>query len=298
MPGLTGWRAVLLVHRLHFPLPLSYLAYAWWGAAFAAAEPRDLIGGPVLVTVAATVLSLLAGLALNTAADVRTDRHDRDKTALTGAAGRFGSRRIFGWAAAEAIAAMVLAAVVALRLGRWAVPVVLAAALAAHLSYNLEPVRLKRRGLAGPAVFGAGFLAVPGMASYFAVRPALEASMVPVLAGLCVLAFGRTTWFSVPDHEADARTGIGTPGARYGPWRTLLVSCGLVAAGLLLLGAGLWWRYGAAWAITGAVTEGAFLAGMTALAGPRRSLSRMRELATPIVLLGDLSLVAIPLLAG
>ncbi|UQS24464.1 UbiA family prenyltransferase [Amycolatopsis thermalba] len=295
MPGLTWWRDVVLVHRLHFPLPLSYLAYACWGAAFA--DPRHLLGGPVLLTVAATLLVLLAALALNTAADLRTDEQDRDKTALAGAARRIGSGRIFAWAAAEAAAALALGAAVAVWLGRWAALLVITVALAAHLAYNLEPVRLKRRGFAGPAVFGAGFLAVPGLASYFAVRPALERSMVPVLAGLCVLAFGRTAWFSAPDHAADARTGVRTPGARYGPRRTLVISCGVVAAGLALLGCGLWWRYGPGWAVAGVVAEGAFLAGMIALAGPRGSLSRMRRLATPIVLAGDLTLVAIPLLA-
>ncbi|GAB3588050.1 hypothetical protein GCM10027445_68780 [Amycolatopsis endophytica] len=297
MPGLTRWRDVVLVHRLHFPLPLSYLAYACWGAAFATADPRHLFSGPVVVTVVATLLALLAGLALNTAADLHTDAHDRDKAALAGATRRFGSRRIFGWAAAEACTALVLAVAVALCLGRWAAVLVVATALGAHVLYNLEPVRLKRRGFAGPAVFGAGFLAVPGLASYFAVRPSLERSMVPVLAGLCVLAFGRTTWFSVPDHEADSRTGVRTPGARYGPRRTLVISCVLVATGLALLGAGLWWRYGPGWALAGMVAEGAFLGGMAALAGPRRSLSRMRRLATPVVLVGDLTLVAIPLLA-
>ncbi|ROS37881.1 UbiA family prenyltransferase [Amycolatopsis thermoflava] len=295
MPGLTGWRDVVVVHRLRFPLPLSYLAYAWWGAAFA--DPRHLLSGPVLVTVAATLLALLAALALNTAADLRTDEQDRDKVDLAGAARRLGSRRIFGWAVAEAAGALALAAVVAVWLGRWAALLVIASALCAHLLYNLEPVRLKRRGFAGPAVFGAGFLAVPGLASYFAVRPALERSMVPVLAGLCVLAFGRTAWFSAPDHAADARSGVRTPGARYGPRRTLAVSCGVVAAGLTLLGAGLWWRYGPGWAVAGVLAEGAFLTGMIALIGPGGSLSRMRKLATPVVLAGDVTLVAIPLLA-
>ncbi|GHE84265.1 hypothetical protein GCM10017786_14810 [Amycolatopsis deserti] len=295
MPGLTWWQDVVLVHRLHFPLPLSYLAYACWGAAFA--DPRHLLGGPVLLSVAATLLVLLAALALNTAADLRTDEQDRDKTALAGAARRIGSGRIFAWAAAEAAAAIALGAAVAVWLGRWAALLVITAALAAHLAYNLEPVRLKRRGFAGPAVFGAGFLAVPGLASYFAVRPALERSMVPVLAGLCVLAFGRTAWFSAPDHAADARSGVRTPGARYGPRRTLVISCGVVVAGLAVLGCGLWWRYGPGWAVAGVVAEGAFLTGMVALAGPRGSFSRMRKLATPAVLAGDLTLVAIPLLA-
>jgi len=297
VPGLIGWRDVVLVHRLHFPLPLSYLAYACWGAAFAAADPRHLVSWPVLLTVVATLLALLAGLALNTAADRRTDAEDRDKTALAGAGRRIGAPRIAAWAAAEGATALALALVVALRLDRWPPLFVVAAVLAAHLLYNVEPVRLKRRGFAGPLVFGAGFLAVPGLASYFAVLPALERSMVPVLAGLCVLAFGRTTWFSVPDHAADARTGIATPGARYGPRRALVTACALVAAGLVLLGGGLWGRYGPGWAVTGVVAEGAFLCGMAALAGPRRSWSRMRALGGPAVLLGDLTLVAIPLLA-
>lgn len=296
MPGLIRRRDVVLVHRLHFPLPLSYLAYACWGAAFA--DPRHLLDGPVLVAVAATLLALLSALALNTAADLRTDEQDRDKADLAGAAGRMGSRRIFGWACTEAAVALALAALAAVWLGRWPVFVVVAAVVAAHLLYNLEPVRLKRRGFAGPAVFGAGFLAVPGLASYFAVRPALERSIVPVLAGLCVLGFGRTLWFSVPDHAADARSGVRTPGARHGPRRTLVISCVIVAAGLTLLGSGLWWRYGPGWAVGGVLAEGAFLSGMVALYGPRRSWSRMRKLATPAVLVGDLTLVAIPLLAA
>ncbi|NIH80193.1 UbiA family prenyltransferase [Amycolatopsis viridis] len=295
MPRLRGWREVLAVHRLHFPLPVSYLAYTCWGAAFAG--PRHLLDGPVLVTVAATLLALLAALAMNTAADMPTDELDADKAGLAGAARKVGRGRIMAWVAAEAGAALALAAVVAVWLARWAVVLVIAAVVVAHVLYNVEPVRLKRRGFAGPAVFGAGFLAVPGLASYLAVRPELEGSMVPVLAGLCVLGFGRTAWFSVPDHAVDARTGVGTPGARHGPRRTLVVSCLITAAGLALLGSGLWWRYGPGWAAFGVLGEGSFLAGMGALRGPHGSWSRMRMAAAPAALAGDLTLVAIPFLA-
>jgi hypothetical protein len=74
-------------------------------------------------------------------------------------------------------------------------------------------------------------------------------------------------------------------------------------AGLRLLGWGLWWRYGPAWAWLGVAMYGVFLGDALTLfrPAPGRGLPssvRMRKRAMPLVMIGDVVLLIIPLAAG
>jgi 4-hydroxybenzoate polyprenyltransferase len=122
-----------------------------------------------------------------------------------------------------------------------------------QLLYNLEPVRLKRRGFAGAGVFGLSMATLPCLLSYSAVRSGFEPAVWPTFASLGVMAIGRTAWWSVPDRIADVATGMAPPTVRYGAARALVLSCVVMGAGLGLLGWGLWWRYGPAWVPLGVV---------------------------------------------
>jgi lycopene elongase/hydratase (dihydrobisanhydrobacterioruberin-forming) len=297
------WRDLAVIHRLEYPLPITYLCYAAWGACYAAGEASRLLDPAVLVAIMANALMILGGLALNTAVDVRTDEQHQDKRYLARAVQRFGRGRALRLCAAELAAGLILAGAVSVATGRWAVVGAAVAAATLHLLYNVEPGRLKRRGLLGSAAIGASVVGMPFLLSYNAVRPDVEATAWPILAGLTVLAFGRTAWWSVPDLAADTATGLATPTVRHGAAATLTLSCLTLLAGLVVLGWGLWWRYGAAWLVVGIAAHGAFLAG--ALALRRRATGRaapsavhMRSRAMPVVALGELVLALIPFAAA
>src|SRR5689334_1156663 len=172
-------------------------------------------------------------MALNTAADVRTDERHREKYHLAAATRRFGRDRAGRWAAAEATVAMLLAGLVTAWSARPAVLAAAAAIVVVQVLYNVEPVRLKRRGLTGVAVFCVALTVLPFLLSYWAVRPEVDTRTWVIAGGLWVLAVGRTTLWSVPDLGADAATGMRTPVVRYGPARAVVISNAIVLAGLV-----------------------------------------------------------------
>src|SRR5205823_11778100 len=120
-----------------------------------------------------------------------------------------------------------------------------------QLQYNIEPAHLKRRGLAGSGVFGVASVGLPLVLGYTALTSHLDAAGWLIFSGAAVLSVARTVWWAIPDHTADHATGIDPPTVRYGPVRALVVACLLLVTGLVLLGWGLWWRYGAAWCAAG-----------------------------------------------
>lgn len=291
-------RDLVVIHRLEFPFPVSYLAQASWGACLAVTSAGQLLDAVALLAILANLVLITAGLALNNAVDVRTDARHQDKHYLASAVTRFGRDRAFRWVAGETALGLALATVVSVRTGHWLVAGSAVVIVVLHLLYNVEPVRLKRRGFAGAVVFGLSVVTVPCLLSYGAFRPTVDASVWLVAVGLGVMAAGRTVWWSVPDRAADIATGMATPTVRHGAVRALASACLIMAAGLVLLGWGLWWRYGPGWALAGMAMYGAFLG--TALTQFRRDVPnavRMRKRLLPLVMVGDVLLVPIALTA-
>jgi 4-hydroxybenzoate polyprenyltransferase len=300
---MSTWRDIAVLHRLEFPLPVSYLCQATWGACFAAGGVKGLLHASVPAAITANLLLIVSGLALNNAVDIPTDEQNRDKNYLASTATRFGRVRALRWAATEMAAGLALAITISLSSGRWFVAGIATMTIVMQLLYNLEPVRLKRRGFAGAGVFGLSMATLPCLLSYSAVRSGFEPAVWPIFASLGVMAIGRTAWWSVPDRIADVATGMATPTVRYGAARALVLSYVVMGAGLGLLGWGLWWRYGPAWVPLGVVMHCVFLGGALALL--RRTADHalpspvhMLKRAMPLVTIGDALLVVIPLAAG
>lgn len=296
-------RDLLAIHRLEYPFPINYVCQASWGACFAVKSIGQLASVSVLAAVVANYLLIVSVLALNTAADIRTDERHPQRGYLASTARRFGRIRVLRWAGTEMACALVLTIPIAAWSGRWFVPGTAAAIIVLQLLYNLEPIRLKRRGFVGPIAFCASVILLPCLLSYSAVRFELTAMTWLTFLGLGIMAIGRMTWWAVPDLTADAATGMTTPAVRYGAVRSLVLSCLIMATGLILLGGGLWWRFGPAWALAGMAGHAVFLSGVLSLlhggieSGPPNSV-RMRKRAMPLVMVGDMMLVIIPLIAG
>lgn len=294
---------VVTVHRLEFPFWINTACQAVWGACFAVASVRGLFELPVLLAVAANFLILMAGLLLNTAVDIPSDTRHAERGHLADSALRLGRNRGVRLAVAELVAGLFLASVISLGTGRWLVVLAAVAAALLHLLYNVEPVHLKRRGFPGAVAFAAAAIGLPCVLSYTAVRSDFDTPVSLIFAGLTVLAIGRVAWWSVPDLEADDAAGLATPAVRYGAVSTLAASCVIMLAGLVLLAWGFRSGYGAVAAVFGTAAHLAFLTAALVLlrrvlAGVRPRSRKLQKQAMPLVMVGDLIVVAIPLFSG
>lgn len=289
-------RDLVVVHRLHFPLPVSYLAEALWGACFAVASVRQLLGWPVLCVIIANVLLILGPLAFNVALDLEIDTRHQEKDYLADAAKHFGGNGLVIFSIAEMGAGVLLAAAAGAVLARPLVCLVAVGIVLTHVLYNVEPLRLKRRGMTGALVFGLGATTGPALLTYVALAPAVPPAVWLVFAGLGLMAGGRTAWWSLPDRAADLAVGQHTPSARYGLRGAAIRADLLMAVGLLLLGWGLWWRFGPAWAALGLAGYAVFLADVVRT--PQTSARRMLRRALPVIAVADAVLVVLALAAG
>lgn len=296
------WWALIRVHRLEYPLPVHYLCYALWGACYAITDLGQLAEWPVILAVLANLPPPVAMNALNGAMDVQTDIRNPDKRDLAIATLRLGRRLVIGVASAEMALSVGLAGLVSISVGRWFVGVAAVAMIALHLLYNLEPVHLKRRGLANPITLGVSFGFLPCLVSYGAVRGHIDAAAWLIFLGLGLTVTGRALWWAVPDRTADAAIGLRTPAVRFGAVRTLVVSCAIAALGPVLLGWGVSWRYGLLWGVAGVVISAVFVGGQLpvvrrAMAGDSLSSVRMRRRNMTPMALANVALVALPLIA-
>lgn len=248
---------VAAVHRLQGPLPVAYVCYALWGAAYVAGQLRQLATGQVVAAAVANVLLLMAGLALNTLADMNDDRHDGGKNALVAAARRIGRTRLWRWVIVEGAAGLVLAGGVTVTTGRWLPTVAGLLTAGAHWLYNWGPAPqhrgFKHRGFSGAVVFGMTTGTLPCLLSAGAIRSDIPANVWLMFLGLGLYSAGRTAWWSVPDVEADRAVGAGTPSGRHGVARTAARSSLIMLAGLLTLAVAPAWRYGPWWACAAVV---------------------------------------------
>jgi 4-hydroxybenzoate polyprenyltransferase len=299
---MNRWRDVVRVHRVEYPFPVNYLCHAALGACYGASDVQQLFTTPVLLSVIANLLSMVGGNPLNAAVDVSTDAHNRGKRHIAQATLRLGRHHAMSWTAVE----MTFALAVATAISWWLDRVLIAAAIALNITlcllYNLEPVRLKRRGLTNPLTIGVTYGTLPSLVSYTAVRPNITGPIWLIFIGVGTLITGRALWWTVPDQIGDQATGMRTPTVQYGAFQAIVIACVTTVAGLGLLGWGLWWRYGLLWALLGVAASGAFLLSKLALlrrlsdyTSPHPAQIHRRDLSSFMVT--DVFLVLLPLAA-
>ncbi|QUQ63510.1 UbiA prenyltransferase family protein [Kutzneria sp. CA-103260] len=296
----TGfWPAVRRVHRLEYPFPLAYACHGLWGAAYAVATPAGLLNLPVLLAVVAAIIPIIAQNPLNAGQDIRSDSAHPGKHSIAVAARRLGVRRTLWWSGTEFAVAILLAALAGSPLAVSAVTV----CVLLHLAYNLEPIRLKRRGFANPLYFGLTFGFLPFLTSFAAARADLPGWAWLVGAGFGGLMAGRTLWWAVPDRDADAAGGDRTLVVWLGARRAWLTACLLTATGIAVLGWGVWLRLGPAWALVALAATGLFLVIKLRELGRVRddrlpSERRMRLRTLTVVTLTDTLVTLVPLIAS
>lgn len=293
-------REMLTAHRLEFPFWVNTLCQALWGASFAVAATSGLLALPALLAVAANLVVITGGLLLNTVVDLPNDSRHAERERLTGAARRLGRRTGFVIAISELGSGIAISVGISVWTGRWLVAAAAGTAVALHVLYNIEPFRFKRRGYLGAATFGTAVIAMPFLVAYASVRSDIEVSAGLVFVGLTALTVGRVAWWSVPDLAADAASGLATPSVRHGAMSTLRFAGLTTLAGIGMLGSGLAWSFGILAALIGTaayVVSFATAAGeiMRARAGVAVSSRRLQQRAMPAVMVGDVILVAVPL---
>jgi 4-hydroxybenzoate polyprenyltransferase len=126
--------------------------------------------------------------------------------------------------------------------------VVVSLCILGDAAYNLEPFRLKRRGVGNPVVifFRCGVL--PGLIPWFALHPVLATPMLLSCLGMGLFFTGRQLEHAIPDTANDRLTGVSTPAVLYGARPVLGAVVLLVLAAISPLFLGFSGFVGSLWA--------------------------------------------------
>ncbi|WP_143086778.1 UbiA family prenyltransferase [Lentzea flaviverrucosa] len=258
------------LHRLDHPFGVHYACAASWGACYA--TRFDLA---VVLAVLANFVAIISGNLLDAHAGVRATDERRQ------AVQEIGARRVLALAVVEMVFALALAVAVS-----WRVAIGVGLVLVLHLAHSLEPIRLERRGYAGPVALAIATGLLPSVTAYAAAGGRADPAVWLLFSGAAALATGQALWWAVPGRTEDIHTGS----------RAVLHAVDettqLTVGGLLLVGGGLWFRFGPLWAAVGVVACSAFLlARDLPAAGQRLRYGMSTAVASTIVL------ASIPLLA-
>lgn len=226
--------ALTYLHRLEHPFGVHYVCAASWGACYA--TRFDLA---VVVAVLANLVAIISGNPLNAFAEHPVTRAVRE----------VGARKVLALAVFEMVFALALAVAVS-----WRVAAGVGLILVLHLAYNLEPIRLERRGCAGPVTLAIATGLLPSITAYSSAGGRPDPAVWLLFSGTAALATARALWWAVPD-RADARAGAVLHATRH----AMDAATQLTVGGLLMVGGGVWFRFGPFWAAAGVVACSAFL---------------------------------------
>lgn len=260
MPALT------YLHRLDHPFGVHYACAASWGACYA--TRFDLA---VVLAVLANFVAIISGNLL--------DAHATDERRQ--AVQEIGARRVLVLAVFEMVFALALAAAVS-----WKVAIGVGLVLVLNLAHSLEPIRLERRGYAGPVALAIATGLLPSVTAYAAAGGQADPAVWLLFSGAAALATGQALWWAVPGRTEDIRTGS----------RAVLHAVDettqLTVCGLLMVGGGLWFRFGPLWAAVGVVACSAFLLARDLPAAGQRLRHGMSTAVASTIVLASIPLLA------
>ncbi|MEU7481686.1 hypothetical protein AB0A63_37320 [Lentzea sp. NPDC042327] len=216
--------ALTHLHRLDTPSGVLAACCAAWGACYATGPDLG-----VVVAVLANFTATLSGTLL-----------DSSRTQPV-AVREVGTGQVRALVVAEMVVALALATAVSWRV---------AAGVALALLLHLARTRLPRHGYAGPVALATATVLLPAVTAYSAAGGQADPAVWLVFSGATALATGRALRWPADDQPRDTtvrtRSAVGA-------------ALQLTAGGLLMTGAGLWFRFGWSWAVAGVVACSAFL---------------------------------------
>lgn len=225
--------ALTYLHRLEPPFGVHYVCAASWGACYA--TRFDLA---VVVAVLANLVAIVSGNPLSAFVDGEAP-----------AVREVGARKVLALVVFEMVFALALAVAVS-----WRVAAGVGLILVLHLARSLEPVRLERRGCAGPVALAIATGLLPSVTAYSSAGGQPDPAVWLLFSGTAALTTARALWSAVPD-RADAQAGAVLHRTRH----AVDAAAQLTAGGLLMVGGGVWFRFGPFWAAAGVVACSAFL---------------------------------------
>ncbi|MGW6449959.1 UbiA family prenyltransferase [Lentzea sp. NPDC055074] len=259
--------ALTYLHRLEHPFGVHFVCAASWGACYA--TRFDLA---VVIAVIANLVAIVSGNPLDAYADGEAR-----------AVREVGARRVLALAIFEMVFALALAAAVS-----WRVAAGVGLILVLNLARTLEPIRLKRRGHAGPVALAIATGLLPSITAYSSAGGRPDPAVWLLFSGSAVLATARALGWAVPGRAGGARTSAVARRTRH----TVDTTTRLTVAGLLMVGGGVWFRFGPFWAAAGVVACSAFL-----LARDLPTARQQERCGTSAAVASTIVLAAIPSLA-
>jgi len=208
-----------------------------------ARRPGDLLALPVLESLAAVLLVVLAGLGINAVADRHIDRkYATFKNKIPDAVDALGLRRTWVIIVAQLVVACGLGVHVSLQRGHWIAAFLVGAQSFFAVAYSLPPLHLKVRG---PLWHALGLTlpctVLPFLLTIYAFVDAFPPPLLLFIVGFSLVQYAWEFGNQAIDYLEDRAEGVLTPPVRMGLARSLRLALVLAALGLVAESAAFYW---------------------------------------------------------
>ncbi len=197
----------------------------------------ELLSLNLILGLAAFLLLFLSGFTINAYTDRKLDAHyDSFKRNISSSVGVLGARRLLNITIAQVAVAMVLAAIVAWRMGEWGLYALVVVGVFFGIGYSIKPLNFKERGSIWHAVaLGTSIFFIPLLFLYWIAAGELTLFVVILAVGFSVVHYAMEYGNQANDYLEDRAANVMTPPVRLGIANSLKVAMWMFIAGAFIV---------------------------------------------------------------
>ena len=206
---------------------------------FMAAQPgQPLLHLDLLMGLVAFLLLFLSGFTINAYTDRKLDEgYDSFKRNISSSVKVLGARRLLHVTVAQVVVAVILSAIVAVRMAEPALFVLVLVGVFFGIGYSIKPLNFKERGSIWHAVaLGTSIFFIPLLFLYWIAAGELNAFVAILAVGFSLVHYAMEYGNQANDYLEDRAANVRTPPVRLGIASSLRIATYMFVVGALIVG--------------------------------------------------------------
>jgi 4-hydroxybenzoate polyprenyltransferase len=197
----------------------------------------ELLSVNLALGLAAFLLLFLSGFTINAYTDRKLDEnYDSFKRNISASVGVLGAKRLLNITIAQVAIAMVLAAIVAWRMGSWGLFAMVGVGVFFGIGYSIKPLNFKERGSIWHAVaLGTSIFFIPLLFLYWIAAGELTLFVIILAIGFSMVHYAMEYGNQANDYLEDRAANVKTPPVRLGISKSLKIAMWMFVAGALIV---------------------------------------------------------------
>jgi 4-hydroxybenzoate polyprenyltransferase len=197
----------------------------------------EMLSLNLLLGLGAFLLLFLSGFTINAYTDRKLDAHyDSFKQNISSSVNVLGAKRLLHLTIAQVAIALVLAAIVAWRMGEWGLYALVLVGVFLGIGYSIKPLNFKERGSVWHAVaLGTSIFFIPLLFLYWIAMGELTSFVFILAVGFSLVHYAMEYGNQANDYLEDRAANVMTPPVRLGIASSLHIALYMFIIGALIV---------------------------------------------------------------